>query len=202
MQGLTFLQNLKAYVEFDAESSATLRAMVPIVTPHLESIMDDFYAAIEAHPGARTVITGGTEQILRLKKTLQRWLLELLSGPHDEAYFDRRARIGRVHVQINLPQAYMFTAMDRIWVQTVAVIRPVLARDPEAFERTLVALHQIMDIELAIMLETYREDLLAKNRTAERLATIGQFAAGIGHELRNPLGVMETSVYLLRQGLE
>jgi len=49
------------------------------------------------------------------------------------------------------------------------------------------------------MLETYREDLEAKNRTAERLATIGQFAAGIGHELRNPLGVMETSVFLLRQ---
>ena len=202
MKGLTFLQNVKAYVEFDDRSSATLRGLVPIVTPHLEAIMDDFYATIEAHPGARTVITGGEEQIARLKKTLQRWLLELLSGPHDEAYFERRARIGRVHVQINLPQAYMFTAMDRIWVQTIAVIRPALLNDPDVFERSLVALHQIMDIELAIMLETYREDLLAKNRTAERLATIGQFAAGIGHELRNPLGVMETSVFLLRQRLE
>ena len=58
-----------------------------------------------------------------------------------------------------------------------------------------------MDIELAIMLETYREDLMAKNRTAERLATIGQFAAGIGHELRNPLGVVESSVFLVRQHL-
>ena len=61
---------------------------------------------------------------------------------------------------------------------------------------------QFMDIDLAIMLETYREDLEAKNRTAERLATIGQFAAGIGHELRNPLGVVETSVFLLRQHLQ
>jgi two-component system, NtrC family, sensor histidine kinase HydH len=63
------------------------------------------------------------------------------------------------------------------------------------------ALHQILDLELAIMLETYREDILAKNRNAERLATIGQFAASIGHELRNPLGVIESSLFLLRQHL-
>ena len=49
------------------------------------------------------------------------------------------------------------------------------------------------------MLETYREELLAKNAQAERLATMGQFASGIGHELRNPIGVIESSLYLLRQ---
>jgi two-component system, NtrC family, sensor histidine kinase HydH len=59
-----------------------------------------------------------------------------------------------------------------------------------------------MDIEMAVMPETYREDLLAKNRTAERLATIGQLATAIGHELRNPLGVIESSAFLLRQHLD
>jgi two-component system, NtrC family, sensor histidine kinase HydH len=95
----------------------------------------------------------------------------------------------------------MFTALNRIRSKIAAVLHDALAGEPERLERTLTALHQIMDIDLAIMLETYREDLEARSRTAERLATIGQFAAGIGHELRNPLGVVETSVFLLRQHL-
>src|SRR4051812_9123266 len=171
------------------------------MAPHFRPIIDDFYDTIAAHPGARSAITGGPAQIERLKGSLVRWIDELFRGPHDEAYFERRARIGRIHVLINLPQAYMFTAMDRIRVRVSDVIGAALNSDRAALQRAQTAIHQIMDIELAIMLETYREDLLVKNRTAERLATIGQFAAGIGHELRNPLGVVESSVFLVRQRL-
>jgi two-component system sensor histidine kinase HydH len=197
--GQTYLRSLKTYVDFTDESSALLRQVRPVVAPHVSAIIDDFYATIEAHPGARQAITGGKAQIERLKRSLERWLDEMLLGPHDEDYLARRSRIGRIHVRISLPQAYMFTAMNRMRVRVAAVIGEALAPDPPLMERTLVALHQIMDIELAIMLETYRQDLEAKNRTSERLATIGQFAAGIGHELRNPLSVVETSVFLLRQ---
>jgi two-component system sensor histidine kinase HydH len=199
--GQTFFESLKTYVGFDEGTSATLAGVRDVVAPHFKPIIDDFYATIEAHPGARSAITGGAAQIQRLKGTLVRWLDELFRGPHDEAYFERRARIGRIHVLINLPQAYMFTAMDRIRVRVSDVIGAALNSDRAALQRAQTAIHQIMDIELAIMLETYREDLLVKNRTAERLATIGQFAAGIGHELRNPLGVVESSVFLVRQRL-
>jgi two-component system, NtrC family, sensor histidine kinase HydH len=105
-------------------------------------------------------------------------------------------------VRINLPQVYMLTAMDRIRLRSVDVLRETPGIDPEALRRMLAAVHMILDIELAIMLETYRDDLLTKNRTAERLATIGQFAASIGHELRNPLGVVESSAFLISRRLE
>jgi signal transduction histidine kinase len=199
---MTFLENVKTYVGFDEGSSSALREAHPIMAPHFGPIIDDFYATIEAHPGARAAITGGAPQIQRLKKSLLQWIDELFRGPHDEAYFERRARIGRVHVRIELPQMYMFTAVDRIRVRSLAVLDAAAALDADEVARTRTALHQILDIELAIMLETYRDDLLAKNRTAERLATIGQFAAGIGHELRNPLGVVESSAFLVTRRLD
>jgi len=199
---LRFRKNVTEYVGFDEDSSAALREARPLVAPHFRSIIDDFYDTIEAHPDASAAITGGAAQIARLKQSLMKWIDELFTGPHDGVYFERRARIGRMHVRIDLPQVYMLTAMDRIRLRASDVLRDAPGVDQEALRRMLAALHQILDIELAIMLETYRDDLLAKNRTAERLATIGQFAAGIGHELRNPLGVVESSAFLVTKRLD
>jgi two-component system sensor histidine kinase HydH len=196
----TFFQNLKTYVGFTDQSSDALREFYPLAQPCFVSIVDDFYAAIDAHPAARAAITGGAAQVDRLKQTLVRWIDRMLLGPHDEAYYEARSRIGRVHVRIALPQQYMFTAMNRIRVRLLDILQTQVS-DPVARGRICTALNQIIDVELAIMLETYREDLVERNRNAERLATIGQFAANIGHELRNPLGVVESSLYLLRQHL-
>lgn len=198
---LTFFERIKDYVRFTAEDSAALLEVLPAVQPHFVPIIDDFYDAILTHQDASKSITGGPEQVARLKKTLTDWLLELVSGPHDEEYFLKRARIGRMHVRIGLAQEYMFTAMNRIRVRLLNVVYGHLMPWPEKCSATSRAFEKILDLELAIMLETYRESLLSANRAAERLATIGQFAAGIGHELRNPLGVVESSVFLLRQRL-
>jgi len=198
--GLSAFDSLKQYVGFTEQSSAALRELHPVARPFFVPIVDDFYAAIEAHPEARAAISGGAATIARLKQTLVRWLDELLLGPHDEGYYQRRARIGRVHVQIALPQAFMFTAMNRIRIQLLDIVgEGAPAGRVSSARRIATAVNQILDLELAIMLETYREDLEARNRASERLATIGQFAAGIGHEIRNPLGVIESSLFLLRQ---
>jgi len=44
--------------------------------------------------------------------TLQRWLDSLLKGPWNEEYYQNRARTGRYHFRISLPQHYMFGAMN------------------------------------------------------------------------------------------
>src|SRR5262249_17947775 len=148
------------------------------------------------HAEARKALVGGESQVGQLKVTLKQWMDSLLTGPWDEAYYERRARIGRVHVRIALPQHYMFGAMDVVRQEMLAGIVPAF-RGADA-HTVRGALDKILDLELAIMLHTYREDLIAQQAKHERLATFGQLVGSIGHELRNPLGVIESSLYILR----
>ena len=96
-----------------------------------------------------------------------------------------------------MPQHYMFGAMNLVRSELEALVRERLAGTP-ALEPTRGAVGKILDLELAIMLHTYREDLLAQQARVERLSTFGQLVGSIGHDLRNPLGVIETSLHILR----
>lgn len=195
-----FFAEVTNYIGFGPEDSARLRAFLPAAAPHFERISEHFYERIFAHPQAHQVITGGEIQIARLKRTLVEWMQSGLEGPHDEAFCLRRARIGHIHVRIGLPQRFMITALNVMRLDFREVAREAFADgDPIALEHLYASLERLFDLELAIMLETYKLEVEDQLRRRERLATIGQVAASIGHDLRNPLSVMESSLYILRR---
>jgi signal transduction histidine kinase len=196
--GESLLDELKRYVDFGPDDQAALRELCTLATPHFPEIASAFYERILTHAEARRALTGGESRVGHLKLTLVRWMGEALGGPWDEAWWESHCRIGRVHVRIDLPQHYMFGAMNLVRAELGKVIERAWAGDAPRRERVQVALGKVLDLELAIMLHTYREDLLSKASRSERLATFGQLVGSIGHELRNPLGVIESSLFLLR----
>lgn len=192
-----FLQ-LKRYVDLSDDDCKIIWELFPLVEPHFGAMCEDFYAEILRHSGASSVITGGAVQVDRLKQTLYQWLTEFFRGPYDEVYAKKHWRVGSRHVQIGLNQSFTQVAMTRLRTGIMRVIFDEYQHDPEKLKTIELAIGKMIDLDLAIIQLAYEEELLRKQQQAERLSAIGQMGGGIAHELRNPLNVLQTSLYLLQ----
>lgn len=157
---------LKRYLRFGPDDEAALAAFGPVAQPHFARLIEDFERRLQAQTGMEHVFTGPA-QVERWKHTLRHWLALLLSGPWDESYHDWRARISRMHVKVGLPKRAVFAAMSMIRVQLLEVVREseLASERRGAME---LALHKILDLDLAIMCETFCEASVEEIKTLER----------------------------------
>ncbi len=147
-------REMMEYVGFDEEDARRLLALRPLAEAHLQPIVDHFYAAILGNSGARGVLKS-EEQVDRLKITLKTWICQLLEGPHDEAYWERRLRIGRTHVRVGLPDRYVFGAMNLLRNDLIQVAFNHLPA-AEAHD-CCISISRITDVELAVINQAYVE---------------------------------------------
>jgi len=164
-------QQLQRYVGWTDEDARRVQSIGPLVTPYFGQLVDDFYAEIQNHPEARSVITGGEEQISRLKKTLRTWLEELFSGHYDRDYVERRWRVGNRHVEIGLLQVYTNAALCRLRRGLLAVLEV----ESEGGIKELLALREslniLIDLDLAIIEDAYQTEFQRRQALAERQAS-------------------------------
>jgi PAS domain S-box-containing protein len=161
IQAAALLAELRSYVGLSDDDARLLSSFHPLARPSFAAIADEFYAVIRMHAGAFTVLKDEA-QARRLHASLQVWLGELLSGSYDEAFFERHARIGEVHVRVGLDLRYVVGAMSRVRLSLQRIAASGLITDPDASRRTSLAIGRICDLDLAILLETYKNDLLGR----------------------------------------
>jgi signal transduction histidine kinase len=195
-----FVDELRAYVGFGAADEAALRRLAPHLERVRRGLVDDFYQEILEHEEARRALADGA-QLERLKLSLAEWLTRLLSGPFDDEWLERSARIGRRHVEVGLPPRFMPLAMDRLRRALVQLALESPWKEPADAPAVVAAVEKACDLELTAMLESYAEMHQARVRESERLSAVGQLAATVGEELKNPLGVIQTSVLLVEKRL-
>ena len=190
-------RELQRYVGWTVDDAQRVASVAGVIEPHLAGLVEDFYDEIARHPEAQKVITGGEAQVARLKQTLIRWLQELFSGNYDAEYVARRWKVGYRHVEIGLDQVYTNAALSRFRRGAGAALEECLRQEPDQSRAVLRSLNTLIDLDLAIIEDAYQAEYMVRQQRVERLATIGQIAGGIAHELRNPLNVVKTSVYYL-----
>ncbi|HEY2410084.1 MAG TPA: protoglobin domain-containing protein [Polyangiaceae bacterium] len=164
MHDETRFEELKRYVQFDDHDAALLLRFRDVARPEFPRIAQVFYDRIREHDEAHAVFSS-EEQIHRLQRSLVKWLERVCGGVYDDAYCAQTAHIGQTHVRVGLPQRYMFTAMALIRLELAAIARRELASDAPPTES---ALSRVLDLELAVMLQAYKDSYVDRVRQAER----------------------------------
>ena len=179
----TRFQELKRYVRFDDRDAQLLVRFRERAEPEFPRIALEFYDRIREHADAHEVFTG-EEQILRLQRSLVSWLSRVCGGKYDEAYYQQTSQIGRVHVNIGLPQRYMLTAMALIRVALLRIADRDFGADAAPTREALI---RVLDLELAVMLETYKDSFVERIRAVERQERIdlGSALARTEHRYMN-----------------
>lgn len=205
---VALLSTAKAYVGFTDADTRRLRRLYTAVEPHLDAIIDDFYERLLRDPVASRVLTEGPAQIGRLKSSQKTWLRLLLEGPHDAQFAMLQARVGRMHVKVGLAQIYMVTGIQVFREHLIRILLASPSSPDEPHGATIESVDRVLAIVLALMLETYRDDYLRKlietekSATTRRLAALGEVAASLAHEIRNPLAGISGAIQVLAQDLE
>lgn len=141
------LSELKSCVDFGAADEAAWAVLTRHATPHIEALVRRLSARIEAH--ARSNQVDGAAQAGRIH-ALRTWVSEVLRAPCDHAPPARRMPGAELQTALGLTQRSgvgLISAM-RAELQRMAV--EVCASELDSVSR---ALHKVLDVELAIMLE-------------------------------------------------
>jgi signal transduction histidine kinase len=186
-----FFEELKQYVGFDEDDEQRLREVGERVEPHLGDIVDAFYEATTSNPRSAAVFDG-PEHVEKLRATMHDWMAESFGGPWDNAYFQRRMQIGLAHVDVGLLPHFMGGGMNIIRRK----ILRVLFEDPDMGVEHFDAVEKLLDLELAIMLQSYWDRMMQM-----KLKVPLALATGLAHEIRNPLNAIGLNLTLMERKL-
>jgi PAS domain S-box-containing protein len=159
---------MQKYVGWTDDDARRVAALSSLVMPHAQVLIDDFYAEIQLHPEAARVITGGAEQIERLKGTLREWLAQLLGGRYDAAYMSRRWKVGHRHVEIGLAQRYTSLALSRLRTGIARRLWNAWTGAQEELADSLASLNKLLDIDHALIQDAYEFEHVRRERLLER----------------------------------
>lgn len=160
---------MQRYVGWSADDAQRVAQLSPLVLPRAADLIADFYAEIRRHSEAARVITGGSEQIKRLSKSLEQWLIELLTGEYDDAYMARRWKVGHRHVEIGLAQRFTSLALSRLRTGIVEAVSEGWRGPGGELKTSLQSLHKLIDLEHALIQDAYEFEHVRRERELERI---------------------------------
>ncbi|ASS65548.1 MULTISPECIES: globin-coupled sensor protein [unclassified Paenibacillus] len=124
----------------------------------VDRLVDSLYGQIAAKPELKTIIEAHST-LERLKATQRTYFLSMTDGTIDEAYFNNRLLVGKIHSRIGLTTQWYLGAY-MIYLDLAAA--HLAAELPGQWTPVLHSLTKMFNLDSQLVLEAYEKDEKAK----------------------------------------
>ncbi len=104
---IDFIESLTRF-KLDGENAVQLKTVGELISPHLDTVLERFYAGVQQDDSAVSFFTGGAPQMSRARSAQKAHWMRLLNADFGAEYQESVRRIGATHARIELPlELYM-----------------------------------------------------------------------------------------------
>lgn len=150
------------------EEEALVHRVGRTLTSHVDTWIDGFYTRLLTDPAAMRILDDDA-RVIRLKRSLKSWFVELFTLPWNEDYERSRANIGETHVRLLMPTYLMVVAMSRMREDVCQTIEHLWDGDPEEAREISSVVARALDMELTLMLMAFRRSERVASRQKDRM---------------------------------
>ncbi|MFJ7748201.1 protoglobin domain-containing protein [Peribacillus sp. NPDC097295] len=143
------------FLSLEEEDITTLMRLKPIMEKNVGKIVDAFYGHIQEIPNL-TMIIQEHSTIQRLKQTLEKYILDMVSGDIGEKYVVRRKVIGSVHNRIGLFPEWYIGAFSIIQHEVLQMLTRECNSSEEA-QTYYYSFQKLCSFDMQIAIQTYIE---------------------------------------------
>jgi truncated hemoglobin YjbI len=145
-------EKAKEFSHFDERYAPILPRLKDAVMQHQAEITDAFYEELSNDPVSAKIVEGRVDQ---LKATHKVWVEELFSGGYGDTYFERRYKIGEVHVKAKIEPYYVEVVTSFL---RRAFAEKLAGEGPDAVQAALA----ILDLDAMVIIGAYHEDRMRR----------------------------------------
>lgn len=183
------------FLGIDPATCATLRGLLPIVQPHLERIIEDYYQKILSVPAGRATFGANPETADRIKKgAVESWIAQL-HGKFDAAYFEKARGLGHMFAKIKWEPRWFMGGKVFVVNRIVEVLTAHFRWRRDALTEAIIALNRLAMLDLDVMTTAYLEAMeeTARARRLQIAASFEDLVRGVLTGLRQASHDLETS---------
>ena len=192
------LQTRLSFLQFSRQDEEHLKALSEVFAPHIPDIVHSFYQHLQGFEATASLLT---DELItaRLLDAQRHYLERLTEGNYDQQYAAERSQIGHTHNRIGLAPKWYIGTYNLYIHLLIPLICQVYRDEPERTQNAILALMKVLMLDMQLAIDAYieRQQLEAQIIQSERFAAIGQLAARVAHEIRNPLSSVALNLDLL-----